>query len=457
MAVFVKLKNPQHSAPCITAIGYNGVQLWQKEGFVSADVLASSLEKAWLSLHVQETTAAFLTAALASGKQLASGTSGVASSEQVTPGTHVSAPLTDDHVLSPDAGQPLHSEATADSNSSKDASKETDSKGVGVASTEPSLALSSRERDKSISEIEAGNTSQDPMERGQNNPKVAYPVPENNLSISDNHLDSSNEVFHEISNEADEVAHVRTEETREADKDDTPASSAIKSNDIFLNIRLPDGSSLQVKFSVNDTLKMVKDYIHGNQSSSFGSFTLAIPYPRKVFSDQDMGSTLSDLGLFNRQALVVVPHNQNNLHLRGVPSHYEAYSSNDTGSSSEGGGYWAFLRRILSYANPFSYLSGDASTPSATQESQNGVWQYSPNPSLQNALRDRGRPSPINSSDTSGRSSNSSSVRKQQTSRSFGGNIHTLKHDDDDDSRPNDRNAFWNGNSTQFGGNDDGK
>ncbi|KAL0432939.1 UNVERIFIED_CONTAM: Plant UBX domain-containing protein 11 [Sesamum latifolium] len=322
------------------------------------------------------------------------------------------------------------------------------------------------------------------MERGPNNPKVAYPVPENNLSISDNHLDSSNEVFHEISNEADEVAHAHTEETREVEKDDTPASAAIKSNDIFLNIRLPDGSSLQVKFAVNDTLKMVKDYIHGNQSSSFGSFTLAIPYPRKVFSDQDLGSTLSELALFNRQALVVVPHNQNNLHHRGVPSHYEAYSSNDAGSSSEGGGYWAFLRRILSYANPFSYLSGDASTPSATQESQNGVWQYilvvgiavlvsgcffytplvsgcfnwseGPNPSLQNALRDRGRPSPINSSDTSGRNS-SSSVRRQQTSRSFGGNIHTLKHDDDDDSRPNDRNAFWNGNSTQFGGNDDGK
>ncbi|KAL2242432.1 UNVERIFIED_CONTAM: Plant UBX domain-containing protein 11, partial [Sesamum indicum] len=233
-----------------------------------------------------ETTAAFLTAALASGKQLASGTSGITSSEQVTPGTHVSAPLTNAHVLSPDAGQPLYSGATADSNSSKDASKETDSKGVGVGSTEPSLAVSSRELDKSISEIEAGNTSQDPTERSQNNPKVAYPVPENNLSFSDNHLDSSNEVFHEISNEANEVAHVRTEETREVEKDDTPASSAIKSNDIFLNIRLPDGSSLQVKFSVNDTLKMVKDYIYGIQSSSFGSFTLAIPYPRKVFSDQ---------------------------------------------------------------------------------------------------------------------------------------------------------------------------
>lgn len=132
------LTDPQKSAPCITAVGYNGVQLWQNgklttidstfvfwvqflgqpfvllnllffclvllnqwaEGFVSAEVLASTLEKAWLSLHVQviyiflllrwgcspaiillkllakalsffffliqETTATFLTAALAS-------------------------------------------------------------------------------------------------------------------------------------------------------------------------------------------------------------------------------------------------------------------------------------------------------------------------------------------------------------------------------------------------------
>ncbi|KAJ0606118.1 hypothetical protein HanHA300_Chr02g0070521 [Helianthus annuus] len=36
------------------------------KGFVTAEVLASTLEKSWLSLHVQETTATFLTAALAS-------------------------------------------------------------------------------------------------------------------------------------------------------------------------------------------------------------------------------------------------------------------------------------------------------------------------------------------------------------------------------------------------------
>ncbi|KAF2322214.1 hypothetical protein GH714_008689 [Hevea brasiliensis] len=44
---------PQKSVPSIAAIGYNGVQLWQNEGIVSAEVLASSLEKAWLGLHIQ--------------------------------------------------------------------------------------------------------------------------------------------------------------------------------------------------------------------------------------------------------------------------------------------------------------------------------------------------------------------------------------------------------------------
>ncbi|KAI3459753.1 hypothetical protein Pfo_016416 [Paulownia fortunei] len=441
---------PQHSSPCITAIGYNGVQLWQKEGFVSADVLASRLEKAWLSLHVQETTAAFLTAALASG------TSETASSEQVTPRTYVSTPLTDDHIISPDAGQPLRSETTEDRNSYEDASKETDSKHDGVTFPEPCLSnvVDDGELDESISKTETGNTSGDPVEIGQNNPKVLYPVPEKNLDSGDNHLGSSNEVSREIVNEASEVAHLNTEDATEVEKADASDSSAIKSNDVFLNIRLPDGSSLQVKFSVMDTLKMVKDYINENQTSSLGAFGIAIPYPRKVFNDQDLDNTLSELGLFNRQALVVVQHHQNNSHYRGGSLQYQTYSSNDAGSLNASDGYWASVRRILSYVNPFSYLSRSASSSSDAQESQSGIWQYSPNASLQNTLRDGGRPFPMHSSDPSTSSSGSNSKR-QQTSP-LGANIHTLKHDDDD-SRFNDRNAFWNGNSTQYGGNDDGK
>lgn len=66
---------------------------------------------------VQETTAAFLTAALASG------TSEISSPEQVISGTNVSTPLTDDHTLSRDAEQPSHSETTEDKNFNEDTSK----------------------------------------------------------------------------------------------------------------------------------------------------------------------------------------------------------------------------------------------------------------------------------------------------------------------------------------------
>lgn len=61
-----------------------------------------------------------------------------------------------------------------------------------------------------------------------------------------------------------------------------------KLNDVYLNIRMPNGGNLQDKFSVTSTLRMVKEYVDEHGDSIIGSYDLAIPYPRKVFSDQGM-------------------------------------------------------------------------------------------------------------------------------------------------------------------------
>lgn len=90
----------------------------------------------------------------------------------------------------------------------------------------------------------------------------------------------------------------------------------------------------------------------------------------------EMDSTLSELGLSNRQALIVVPQKQNNSQYRGVSSRNQNQSSNEAGSSSASEGYWGSVKRILSYANVFSYLGRSDST-SVAQESQSGMWQYS--------------------------------------------------------------------------------
>lgn len=60
------------------------------------------------------------------------------------------------------------------------------------------------------------------------------------------------------------------------------------SSDVHLNIRLLNGVNLREKFSKTDTLRMVKDYVDNSQESTFGSYDLAVPYPRKVFTDQGM-------------------------------------------------------------------------------------------------------------------------------------------------------------------------
>lgn len=62
--------------------------------------------------------------------------------------------------------------------------------------------------------------------------------------------------------------------------------SVPESNDVNLNIRLPNGTSLQQKFHMTTTLQEVKSYVNENQATSISSYNLAIPYPRKVLSDQ---------------------------------------------------------------------------------------------------------------------------------------------------------------------------
>ena len=65
-------------------------------------------------------------------------------------------------------------------------------------------------------------------------------------------------------------------------------AAANKLNDVYLNIRMPNGGNLQDKFSLTSTLRMVKEYVDEHQDGIIGSYDLAIPYPRKVYSDQGM-------------------------------------------------------------------------------------------------------------------------------------------------------------------------
>lgn len=464
---------PQKSAPCITAIGYNGIQLWQYDGFVTADVLASSIEKAWLSLHIQETTATFLTAALASKEQPASATSNNALAEEGSSSLTNSTFSQSDTPNNPaDIGLPMNSDMIHDKNYIESSGKESNSETGEQVSPSSSSAnkLEIREVPEGTSCTENGELLVAPAAVNLNGKKADSHSQKENSGTGD-HLSKDGEVAQEIVNganqcsldtnkgmvspkvvsEGNEILEV-SKHDNVVEKDDAANLTANKSNDVHLNIRLPDGSSLQVKFSVMDTLRMVKAYLNENQNNTFGSYNLAIPYPRKVFSEQDLDQSLLELGLLGRQTLIVVLNLQANSHPKGgsVP----CGSNQDGPSNGSNEGYWAYMKRVLSYMNPLSYLAGTSNSSETSQESQNSTWQYGPNPSLQNNLRGAGT-YPSNPSAAQGiRSDNKRRV--SQRSSGFGSNIHTLRHDEDDD-RFSDRNAYWNGNSTQFGGDNDGK
>ena len=91
-----------------------------------------------------------------------------------------------------------------------------------------------------------------------------------------------------------------------------------------------------------------------------------------------MNSALSELGFASRQALIVVPHHRATGHLRGQVSSDDGHwvMSGTDSSNSGSGGYFGYVKWILPYMNPFSYLGGNASSSSSETTSNDSLWQY---------------------------------------------------------------------------------
>ncbi|PON74937.1 UBX domain-containing protein [Parasponia andersonii] len=447
---------PHISIPCITAVGYNGIQLWQNEGFVSAEVLASSLEKVWLSLHIQDTTAAVLSAALASktSEPSTSGVSGTPSSDEGSSNLAVQSPLTDKHDKSPDSTTEVGSdEANEDKIHLCTVEKKICELGEATTSKLSDADESGCADEESNSSIQVEKELQHPTVVDQDSTGPGHMssrvIAESHAleKVTGNYLDVS-----DVGSKSLKVIEVVPDEKDEAvnDKRDTEVdrcATVNKSNDVYLNIRMPNGGNLQDKFSVTSTLRLVKEYVDGHQDGIIGSYDLAIPYPRKMYGDQDLGKSLSELGLFDRQALIVVPHQR---------ATDQACSRNIVESSNESNeGYLSYAKRMLSFINPLSYFGGGSSSTSPGQQSEQGMWEYGPNSAIQTNFPQQQRSHSASTQSLSAGSRNVGKSTRPTTSR-FGSNIHTLKHDEDD-GRFNDRNSFWNGNSTQYGGNDNGK
>ena len=110
----------------------------------------------------------------------------------------------------------------------------------------------------------------------------------NSEAVEDNKIDSevTTETSQVVANKATEAVQDKKADVVDKDEIHVLESCSSKPTDAHLNIRLLDGSNLQEKFLLTSTLRMVKDYVDGNQASAIGSYDLGVPYPHKVFTDQ---------------------------------------------------------------------------------------------------------------------------------------------------------------------------
>ncbi|XP_078150348.1 ubiquitin-like superfamily protein isoform X1 [Carex rostrata] len=384
---------PQNSVPSISAIGHNGVLMWYHEGYISAENLRENIEKSITTLHLQETAAALLTAALATQNPTAVSVASAAnlSTEGGSTMSDTPSPSSSTEAKNSDLIPTTSSDKMVDGSNSE-------------LSRDQKAAVPSEEECQKRDEVKVVSISKE--------------APSEALKHG--------AMKEKVESSATTSSEVKTKSAEITKKD------AVKLDEVHLNIRMPNGTSLQIKLVKSDALRSVKKFVDEQQDIQANSYNLAVPYPRKLFSEEDMVRTLSELGFASRETLIVVPH-QSTRSLRPQPASNNHINTSQDTSNGNDSGYFGYLRRVLSYVNPFSYLGANMISANS-------------NPSTNNQ-------NPLTGEGASQASQSSVNTRQHITSRSFASNIHTLRHDEGTDP-PRDRNTFWNGNSTQFGSSD---
>lgn len=219
-----------------------------------------------------------------------------------------------------------------------------------------------------------------------------------------------------------------------------------------LQVKLTNGETIQGTFESYQLLRDVKNFIDLQRTDGNMDYRLAVPFPRKIFTEEDMDKALSKLDIGPRSALLLVGN--------GTPSdnsyHSRTLQNNDSHSSAqseanEGGG--SYVGRFLSFLSPYVY--GRSNSPQDHKSSSSAPPSES-NPGTTRALRESSHPTIVNSSRPEPPvQENSAQAGRLSQRRGGSSNVHTLRGNDEDPSQG--KNTYWNGNSTQFGGNDEAK
>lgn len=194
-------------------------------------------------------------------------------------------------------------------------------------------------------------------------------------------------------------------------------AAAQKSSVARIQFRMTDGSSVTEQFPPSATLDTVRQFIAQTMNRSTATFRLCISYPRREFTQDDMGQSLAELGLAPSASIMVLPP------ARGTVSRQSAANSR--------GYLYMLVAPLIALWNFFYVMLFGGATTRASSGSSQGAGTTAASTS-----------SPQSSQQYSQQSQ--SNPRKRPAVSRRDGNVHRLTREDDDDEM-----NTWNGNSTQ--------
>ncbi|KAG0599137.1 hypothetical protein M758_12G130700 [Ceratodon purpureus] len=432
---------PVRRVPTITFLGLKGTLLGQLEGYQDAEKFLTALR----NVQLQRVAAKAMVALLSSANLAADST--VSSASAPEPPTSTGNSTREDI--------PVQSSSTTVEGSSMD-----------VDLPEPTEVARSPVYPEAQPIPDAGSLTVESRDGRASGGSTAAdtnslaPKPEPVKSSSPEALkSSSSEDSKSVQNQAKTVVKQgngkKTTLRREPSGGTKPVK--VRTGPFLLQVRLTNGETIQGTFESYQLLRDVKNFIDLQRTDGSMEFRLAIPFPRKLFSEEDMDKTLSKLDIGPRSALILIASDNPT----GNPSHSRASANSDADSSSQseattaGGSY---VGKFLSFLSPYVY--GRPAAPQQTPASHSNA-----SPATTRALQEGAQPPMSNSSrpeppfvtpmNAGSNQENTTLGGRLSHRRGGGANVHTLRGGDEEGPSPG--NTYWNGNSTQFGGNDEAK
>ncbi|KAK9830403.1 hypothetical protein WJX72_011565 [[Myrmecia] bisecta] len=216
-----------------------------------------------------------------------------------------------------------------------------------------------------------------------------------------------------------------------------------------LSFRLTNGSQLRADFPSDTPLHEVRTFLDLNRTDGGVPYILTTPYPRREFGPGDLDQSLLDLGLAPRSAIILQPTAGGAAGRLGSSGSTGGLVGGVTGAvggivggvGSIVGGVWGGVKSLWGGGGSGGVSGGEAgSGPPQAQQALGG---------RSGGFGQLGQPGSGSGSAPGGPGA-SAAVRR----RPFGSGHISGLHDGDDQQPDKAGNSYWNGNSTQYDGDD---